>query len=204
MSRPDASVIGLIGAGHQAITQLEGVCAVRDVKQVKVYARTEETRRTFAAEMRERLGVDVVPVDSSTAAVQGSHVVVTMTSSREPVFDGNDLEPGTMVAAAGVNSFTKREIDETTIRRASPIVVDNVAQAKVECGELMWAAERGAFAWRQAVPLSDVVAGRVPGYPSTEAIPLFESQGIGIEDIAASRYVFEKARAAGLGVELPF
>ena len=204
MSKPDASVVGLIGAGHQAITQLEGVCAVRNVKQVKVYSRTEETRRAFAAEMRERLGVEVVPVDSSTAAVKGSDVVVTMTSSREPVFDGNDLGPGTMVAAAGVNSFTKREIDETTIQRAAIIAIDNIEQAKTECGELMWAAERGTFAWRRAVPLSDVVAGRVPGYPSSDAITLFESQGIGIEDIAASKYILEKARKAGVGVELPF
>ena len=204
MSKPDAAIVGLIGTGRQAITQLEGVCAVRAVKHVKVYGRNEEKRRGFAAEMRERLGVDVVPVDSSEACVRGSDVVVTITSSREPVFDGTHLNAGAMVAAAGVNSWVKREVDDTTIQRAALIAVDNIEQAKLECGELIWAAERGMFNWRQAVPLSDVVSGKVAGRPSTDAITLFESQGIGIEDIAASKYVLAKARAAGVGVELPF
>jgi ornithine cyclodeaminase len=74
----------------------------------------------------------------------------------------------------------------------------------MECGELIDAVERSLFRWEQAVPLHDVVSGKVRGRPSAEAITLFESQGIGIEDIAASAYVVQKAKAQGLGVELPF
>lgn len=204
MSRPDASVVGVIGTGRQAVTQLEAVCAVRPVRLIKAFSRNEENRVRFAAQMRERLGVSVVPVASPDECVRGSHAVIAITNAREPVFDGGLLEPGTHVTAAGSNSWMKREIDETTIKRSQPIAVDNLEQAKIECGELIWAAERGSFSWRQVVELHQVVSGRVNGWPSDEAITLFESQGIGIEDVAASAHVLRKARAQGVGVELPF
>lgn len=204
MSKPDAGVVGIIGTGRQAVTQLQAIATVRTIRQAKVYARTEETRRQFAAQMRDRLGIDVVPVDYSEAAVRGSDIVVAITSAREPVFDGSLLEPGTCVVAAGSNSYAKREVDDTTIERAALIAVDNLEQAKTECGELISAADRGVFRWGQAVELHEVVSGRVAGRPSEDAITLFESQGIGIEDVAASAYVLQQARAAGIGVELPF
>ena len=204
MSRPESSVIGLIGAGRQAVTQLEAICAVRPVALVKVYARTEETRNRFAIEMAQHLAIDVRPVDSPEDAVRGSDIVDVITSAREPTFDGAILEPGTHVIAAGVNSWTKREIDEVTISRSALIAVDDMEQAKIECGDLLWAAERGTFRWGQAVELHQVVSGQVPGRPEDDAITLFESQGIGVEDIAASAYVLKKARELGIGQELPF
>ncbi len=204
MSRPDASVVGVFGTGRQAVTQLEGLCAVRPVSLVKVYSRSEEHRVAFAEQMRERLGIEVVPVDTPDECVRGSHIVDVITSSREPVFDGSLLEPGTHVIAAGVNSWLKREIDETTIRRADLVVVDNLEDAKLECGELIQAAEQGLFRWSSAVELHRVVSGEVAGCPSAEAITLFESQGIGIEDVAACAYILKKARAQGVGIDLPF
>jgi alanine dehydrogenase len=90
------------------------------------------------------------------------------------------------------------------IKRAGLIAVDNLENAKAECGELIWAAERGWFRWTQPVELHEIVSGKVDGYPSPDTITLFESQGIGIEDVAASAYILKKARAQGVGIELPF
>ena len=204
MSRPDASVVGVIGTGRHAVTQVEALCAVRDVSLMKVYSRSEENRTKFTETMRERLGVEIVPVGDPEEAVRGSHIVCAITNAPEPVFKGEWLEPGTHVIAAGINTWTKREVDETTIERANLIVCDNVEQAKIECGELMYAAERGSFRWQQAHDLSEVVGGKVNGWPSSDAITLFESQGIGIEDVAACAYVLKKARERGMGIELPF
>lgn len=204
MARADASVVGIIGTGRQAVTQLEGVCAVRPIKLVKAFSRTPENREKFAKEMQERLDVEVRPVASTGECIRGSDIVTAITNSREPVFDGNLLEPGMHVNAAGANSWTRREVDETTIQRASLVVVDNLEQAKMECGELIWAAERAGFNWRRAVELHEVVSGKVNGRPDDQAITLFESQGIGIEDAAASAYVLRKAKEQGLGQELPF
>jgi len=204
MASPDASVVGMFGTGRQAATQIEAICAVRPVRQVKVYSRTPEKREQFAATMSEQLGLEFVPVATPEECIGGSQIVVAITTAREPVFDGNLIEPGTLVIAAGSNSWMKREIDETTINRSEVIAVDNLEQAKIECGELIWAAERGPFTWRRTVELHDVVSGKVPGRPSAGAITLFESQGIGIEDVAASAYVLEKAKAQGIGAPLPF
>ena len=204
LAASDASVVGMIGTGRQAITQIVAICAVRPVKQVKVFSRTEATRTAFAREMTERLGVEVVPVATTEASVQGSQIVIAITNAREPVFDGNLIEPGACVIAAGSNSYAKREVDTTTIQRASVVAVDNLEQAKIECGELIWAVDRGEFRWQQAVELHRIVSGQVSGRPTADAITLFESQGIGIEDVAAMSYVLRKARTAEVGVQLPF
>lgn len=203
MARADASVVGMIGTGRQAATQIEGVCAVRPIKQVKVFSRSAENRQRFAREMEDRVGVEIKPVASPEECLEGADVVVTITNAREPVFDGHLLAPGMHVNAAGNNGAAKREIDETTIR-ADLIVLDNLEQAKHECGELISAAANGAFRWSQAFELHHIVGGKVSGRPSAQAITLFESQGIGIEDTAASAYVLRKAREQGFGRELPF
>jgi alanine dehydrogenase len=204
MARQDASVVGMIGTGRQAMTQLEAVALVRPLQLVKVYSRRPENREQFAETMRKRLELNVEAAESPEDCVRGSDIVITITNSSEPVFDGSALEAGTHINAAGANSRTRREIDETTLRRSEVIAVDNIEQAKLECGEHIEAAEQGSFRWEQAVPLYEVVSGKVKGRPSSEAITLFESQGIGIEDIAASAYVLQKAKAQGIGVELPF
>ena len=204
MARADSSVVGMIGTGRQSITQLEAICAVRAIKQVKVYSRSAENREKFAREMEDRVGTEVVPVGTTEECVSGSDVVVTITNAREPVFDGNLLEPGMHINAAGNNGAAKREIDEKTIQRADLIVLDNKDQAQIECGELITAAANGTFRWAEAFELHHIVGGKVNGRPSNEAVTLFESQGIGIEDAAASAFVLKKARELGLGQELPF
>jgi alanine dehydrogenase len=203
MALPDASTVGIIGVGRQASYQLEAICAVRPIKMIKVFSRTQENREAFAREMRERLGIDVEPVTSAEDAVRGCQIVVAITNSSTPVFDGEALEPGTHVNAAGSNGWQRREIDGTTIQRADLIVVDNLDQAKTECGELILAAEQGIFRWSAAVELKHVVSGQF-ARSSAEAITLFESQGLGIEDVACCAVVLRKAREQGLGTELPY
>jgi ornithine cyclodeaminase/alanine dehydrogenase-like protein (mu-crystallin family) len=203
LALPDASTVGIIGVGRQASYQLEAVCAVRPVRSVTVYSRTPENREAFAREMREKLGVEVSAVPSAEDAVRGSRIVITITNSSSPVFDGDALEPGTHINAAGSNSWLRREIDLTTVQRSALVAVDNLDQAKTECGELIYAAEQGAFRWSEAVELKHVVAGHVRR-PSLDAITLFESQGIGIEDVACCAVVLRRARERGIGAELPY
>jgi alanine dehydrogenase len=204
MARPGASVVGVIGSGFQARSQLEAICAVRPIRQARVFSRRAERREEFARQMSQRLNLDVVATDSAQACVAGADVVVTITSAREPVLMGEWLSPGTHVNAAGGNHWMRREIDEATVTRAQLIVVDDLDQAKLECGDLLWPEARGAFRWDMAHELQEVVAGRVPGRPSGEAITLFESMGVALEDIAAAQLVYRKAREQGVGQELPF
>ena len=111
----------------------------------------------------DRLGIAVDAADSAEAAVAEADVVCVITNSREPVLDGAALCDGTHVNAAGSNSWMRHELDEAAVRRAALVVVDDLADAKIESGDLIWAAERRAFRWERAVELRDIVSGRVAG-----------------------------------------
>ena len=204
MARHDSTVVGIIGSGNQAGTQLEAVCAVREIKGVRVYSRTFEKRGAFATRMREQLQIAVTPVKSGEECIRGSDIAITITDAREPVLKGEWLMEETHVNAAGGNHWMRREIDGRAVEIAGPIVVDDLEQAKVECGDLLWPSQRGSFRWTQAHELRDVVAGLVNGRPNDTAISLFESQGIALEDIAAAHYIYQKAWEQGSGRELPF
>ena len=204
MARADSASVGMIGVGGQAAAQLEAVCAVRDIRHAKVFSRTPETREAFAAEMSEKLGTEVVPAGSAEECASGVDIIVTITNSREPVLKGEWLAPGQHINAAGSNHWMRRELDDAAVERSDIIVVDDLEQAKMECGELVFAAERGRFRWDTVHELRDVLAGRVPGRPQASSITLFESQGLSIEDLASAHHVYRKARELGLGQELPF
>ena len=204
MARCAASTVAVIGSGFQARTQLEAVCAVRSIGEAWVFSRRQERREDFAKRSSERLGVDVQPVESAQECVEGADIVIAITSAREPVVLGDWLAPGAHVNAAGGNHWLRREIDEAAVLKSELIVVDDLEQARIECGDLMWLEARGTFRWDMAHELQEVVAGRVPGRLSQEGVTLFESMGVALEDIAAADLVFRKAREQGIGQELPF
>ena len=204
MARHDASVVGIIGAGYQARTQLEAVCAVRPVRQARVYSRTPEKRQAFAGRMSKQLDLEVISVETAAECIREADIAITITSSREPVLKGEWLSEGCHINAAGCNHWMRREIDERTVERAELVVVDDLEQAQMECGDLIWPCERGDFRWTRAHQLKDVVSGSVSGRPNDHSITLFESQGLAIEDVAAALHVYHKARELGMGQELPF
>ena len=204
MAGKEARTVAVIGSGFQARTQLEAICEVRAIEQARVFSRRPERREDFARRSAERLGVEVRPVDSAQECVEGADIVIAITSARDPVVLGEWLVDGAHVNAAGGNHWLRREIDEAVVQRSELIVVDDLEQAKIECGDLMWLEARGSFRWDMAHELQDVVAGRVPGRLTAHGVTLFESMGVALEDIAAAELVYRKAREQGIGQELPF
>ena len=203
LARPDAQTVGIYGTGWQARSQLEAVSAVRKIREVRAYGRDPERRQAFAREMAERFGVPVVPVEQPEEAARGASILVTITNSRTPVLRGAWIEPGAHVNAAGSNALERAELDVEAVRRAALIVVDSLEQARLECGDLVAPIEQGATRWEAIHELGEVVAGSHPGRPSPEAITLFESQGLAMEDVAVAVRVWERARAEGAGQALP-
>ncbi len=189
MAQQGASTVACIGTGSQAETQLEAVCAVRNITGVRAYSRSPERRRAFAEIMSERLGIPVVPAESGRACVQGADIINVITTAREPVLEGEWLEAGQHINAAGSNHWMRRELDDEAVRRSERIVVDSMATAKIECGELIWAVDRAVVAWERVRELRDVVGGVAPGRFDDSEITLFESQGLAIEDVAVARYL---------------
>ena len=202
LAREDARRVGVYGTGGQARTQLAAVAAVRPLETATAWSRDPGRRERFCQEMSAELGIPVRPAAAPEEAARGQDVVITMTTAREPVLQGEWLAPGTHVNAAGSNSLLRRELDDAAVRRADLIVVDSRQQARLECGDLLGPAERGLVDWDQLVELADVVAGQGAARRGREEITLFESQGLGLEDVTVAMRVYERARAAGLGQEL--
>ena len=201
MAREDAETVGVIGSGYQAETQLMAIANVRDIKNAKVYSRSEENRNRYAERMSDKLGIDVEPVSGGAEAADAD-IVATITNSQEPVLLGEWLKPGVHINAAGNNSWLKRELDTRAVSACDIVAVDDVEQAKIECGELMRAAETGRFSWDLAVPIHDIVGGRLSGRDNDDQITLFESQGLALEDIAACDRIVQLARENGKGSAL--
>ena len=190
MARPDASRLGCFGTGHQAETQITAIAQVRKLSSVHVYGRDAQNRKAFAEKMSKMIGLEVKPVESPEEAVKGRDIIVTITNAQLPLFDGRLVEPGTHINAAGGNTRTNRELDETTVTRAGMIATDDVEGARIECGDLCWPADRGTLAWEKVYELAPIVAGMMAGRRSAEEITLFESQGIALEDAAAGALVY--------------
>jgi alanine dehydrogenase len=196
LARPGASTLGVIGCGRQAESQVECIrAALPTIERVVVYCRSEERRADFCRRF------DAEPGEWYTDAAIHD-VVVTITTSRDPVLRGEWLRPGALVCAAGANRIAARELDNAVVERAAFVCCDSVEQARIEAGDLVEPVERGVLDWLEVHELAEVVAGEVPGRQHDDDIVLFKSLGIAAEDLAVANLVLDRARERGLGVEL--
>ncbi|MEM7154830.1 MAG: ornithine cyclodeaminase family protein [Myxococcota bacterium] len=198
LARPDAKIGALIGCGAQARTQLLGSVAVRELSEVRVFGPRPSRVATFIEHMQPRVSARLVPASGAKAAIDGADVVCVATSSRTPVLDGADLAPGTHINAVGTFRLDMRELDVTTVHRAS-VFIDQRAAARAEAGDLMAAEQAGVTSSEAWTELGRVVSGDAPGRRSNDEITLFKSVGLAVQDVAAAAVFFEAAQAADLG-----
>lgn len=202
LARMDASSLAIIGSGPQARGQLWTTASVRELETVRVYSPTKENREAFAAKANKHLEATVAAVASSAAAIEDADIVITATTASEPVFSGDRLEKGTHVTAMGQYHPKKRELDATTIERAT-YVPDLRKRVSQDAGSFLAALETGAIDEDHVhAELGEVVAGKAPGRQSPEEITVFDSGGTGIETVAAAHLLYEKAIEAGLGSDI--
>lgn len=199
LSRKDSSVVGVFGSGRQARTQLEAISNVRRISRVKVISRSREHADKYAAEMREKVRADFEVCRSPDDVIEGSDVVVTATTSAEPLFPGKLVSEGTHVNAIGASFPSAREVDTDLVKRAKVVVILK-EQALRENGEFLIPMARKEFgADRIHAELCDVVSGKVEGRTNDREVTLFKFNGLAIWDIAAGALVYQKAMDAGLG-----
>jgi alanine dehydrogenase len=199
MARPDAQEVGLYGSGKQARTQLLAVCRVRNVQRVQVFSPSEERRRRFCQEMSNECRCEVEPVARPELAARDKDIVITATSSREPVLYGDWLAEGTHLNVIGSNFLNKAEIDAIAVRRCQTVVVDSKDQARLEAGDLVPAIEEGSLRWADVHELGQVVVGRYVGRQHAQDITMFKSLGVALEDVAVAAKVYDKAITSGVG-----
>jgi ornithine cyclodeaminase/alanine dehydrogenase-like protein (mu-crystallin family) len=187
LSRQDSAIGAIIGTGFQAETQLLAIDHVRNLKEVRIYSRSEENREKFVEKMQPQVKARLAATNSAEGAVRHADIVCTITASKTPVVFGDWIKPGAHVNAAGTNWASKRELDEDAVRRCSLIVADHREQSKIEAGDLIGVVED----WNEVYELADVVQGRI-SRTSPDQITLFKSNGIAVEDIASALYLYKK------------
>ena len=202
LAREDSSIVGLIGSGRQARTQLLALHHVRPLSEVHVWSRTPANVETFVETMHPQLPASIHQASTPAEAVRNTDLVVTATSAATPVIDDSDLAHGMHVTAMGSNNPRNTELSPETIEVVDRIFVDDLDGAHVECGDLISAAQAGQFQWSQATELGRVVAGEIEGRTTTDQITLFESQGIALWDIALGHAIVQRAERKNRGTPI--
>ncbi len=222
LAREDAQVVGMLGSGGMARTYLEAFCAVRDIRTVRVYSPTKANREAYADEMSKKLEIDVEPVDSPEAAVKDVDIVSACTNAMQPVLLGRWLEPG--MHATDVRG----ELDNEVYQRANVIIKQGVSHLRPqgqdprlmgdgysngdyiagddeERSRLPSRHQNAGIGGRHAFPIfTDLIGGAAPGRTSAEQITLYLNEGNqGLQFAAVGAAVYQKAKAMGLGRELP-
>jgi alanine dehydrogenase len=196
MARPNAGKVGLIGAGRQARTQIQALHCVGCVTEVAVFARDRARQAAFCERLASELALPVRAAASAEAAVAGADIVVTATNSSTPVVMNEWLAPGTHVNAMGANAASRRELDPQIVLRAAMRVTDDVEQAKAEAAEFIDLARAGELDWNDLIPLHRIVAAERMRRDH-DAITLFKSLGVGLEDLAIGSLLYDRAVASG-------
>jgi alanine dehydrogenase len=207
LARQNSTVMGLLGSGEQARTQITAHLVVRPLKKIKVYSPTKENRERFAKEMSEQTGVEIVPVASAAEAVRGSDIVSAATNTVDPVVEGQWLEPGMHVTSlvGGDGFLPRKELDDEAIRRANLIVVGYKPQIFLDKqAEFHDRLERGMVKPEDLHELGELLIGKCRGRESDKEITFFKNNtGMGIQFAATARKMYEKAKEKGIGAELP-
>ena len=196
LARSGATTLGVIGCGWQAEAQVDAIrTAVPAIDTVVAYCRTPERLAAFCAT------VDARPAESQSEAAE-QDVVVTVTTSRDPVLRGEWLSDGALVAAVGANRPGARELDNVVLERATFVCCDSREQARLESGDLIEPVAAGVLDWLEVHGLHEVISGEVAGRQSDEDVVVFKSNGIAAWDVAIGAEALRLAREQGVGTEL--
>ncbi|MCB9134252.1 MAG: ornithine cyclodeaminase [Anaerolineales bacterium] len=198
LARPDSHTVALFGAGVQARTQLEAVCAVRPIEKVWIHGLSMEQIETFIADMTTRVRATLLPAESPRQALAEADIICAATTTTTPLFDDADLRPGTHVTGVGSYTPAMIEIPPATVARAR-VVVDSRSACQAEAGEIIRATEQGLFDWQNAAELGEIVLGQQEGRTSLEQITFFKSVGVAVQDAAAAKLALLTAKKLGLG-----
>jgi len=202
LARDETPICTIFGAGVQARKQLEAIALVRKLKKVNVIDIAAESRERFASEMSELLGVRVAGTEDVEGAVREADIVVTASSSHDPVFDGDWLKPGTHVNNIGSHSPDARELDTKTVQR-SRFVADLKQANLAEAGDILIPIAEGAVtADHIYASLGEIVIGEKPGRQNPDEITVFKSCGLAIQDIATALAIYNAAKAKGVGTQV--
>ena len=214
LAREDCQVMGLYGTGRQARRHLKVMCTLRPIQRVQVFSRSPENRKAFCDLMQPHVNAELVPVNNPRDVTGGADLVVCATGSNVPVLYGDWLEEGQHITSIvgsnkevvqeGLVASPRRELDDKVLTRAD-VIIATLRQQGIhdEQGDFVEPIGKGLLRWEDISDLSSLLARKVPGRSSAKQITLFKQnsdQGVGF--MALARLAHDKARAAGIGMEI--
>lgn len=203
LARKDAKVGALIGTGGQAATQLEAMLCARNLETVRIFDLDPERLNAFVERMLQELGsygAELIAAASSDEAVEGADILVTMTPSLKPVFNADKVKPGCTVSCVGAYQPHMQEMDPKILPRASKIYFDSQSAVLAESGDIIIPLNDGTISESAFTgELGDVLLGNLVGRENDEEIIVFETVGIGTQDLMAAKAIYDKAVAAKVG-----
>ena len=204
LAKKDCRIGALIGTGGQAPTQLEAMLAARTLQEVRVYDMNPERTKAFAEIMQEELkdyGARIVPAASSDEAIDDADLIITVTPSSKPVFDGTKVKAGATISCVGAYQHHMQEMDPAILPRASKIYFDSREAVLSESGDILIPLEEGIITEEDFTgDLGDVLLGKVVGRENDDEIIVFETVGVAAQDLVAAKEIYEKAVKAGVGI----
>lgn len=206
LAREDASRCAVLGCGAQSLGQIQAVMEVRALTEIRLYNRTrakaDELKQTLLALYPQWPG-QITVVEDANAAAESADIVVCSTKATAPLFDGSRLRPGTHINAIGAFLPHMQEVDLTTVRRSSKVVVDTEEGALHEAGDLLIPVSQGKWSFDELYgELGEIVTGQKAGREHPDEITLYKSVGIAYLDTAVAKSVYERAIAAGVGTSI--
>ena len=205
LAKKDCRIGALIGTGGQAATQLEAMLAARKLEEVRVYDLNYERTVAFAEKMQEELkeyGARIIAVKSSDEAIDDADLLITVTPSSKPVFDGTKVKAGATVSCVGAYQHHMQEMDPRILPRASKIYFDSKEAVLFESGDILIPLEEGIITEEDFTgDLGMVLKGESVGRENDEEIIVFETVGVAAQDLVAAKKIYEKALEANVGTE---
>ena len=202
LARGDAKVLALIGTGEQSVGQLEAVMAVRNIESVRLYNRSEGKAKALANYVKERHSIPVSVHQNADEAIEGADIIVTSTSSETPVFSKR-LKPGVHINAIGSYRPAMQELPSHVIANANKVVVESRKSSLSEAGDLLIPIKEGVFSPAGIhAELGEIISSKAAGRENDEEITVFKSVGLAVADIAAARYLYEKALKEQIGQQV--
>jgi ornithine cyclodeaminase len=202
LARADAAVLAIVGSGVQARSHLEAIAAVRPLRDVRVWSRSQERREGFAREMQKHTAAAISATASARAAVADADIVVLVTASHQPVVRSEWIADGTHICAVGACRPDQREMENKLVARGR-LFVDSREGALSEAGDVVLAIEDGVIdASHVAGELGAVVSKEITGRRDHREVTIFKSLGMAVEDVAAAHLAYTRAQRTGTAVAL--
>ena len=205
MAKKESNTAFIFGGGFQAEAQLEAVYKTSNIKKAFVTTRKIENAQAFADKMSKSLGIEIIPTQNIKNDLPQADIIITITTAVKPLFEHTMLNPnGVHINGAGSNALIRAEVPEKTIEAAEVLAVDSKDVAAIECGDILPSLEKGRLHWNEIVELGEITAGFRKGRITENGITIFQSQGMGLQDIMCAEFIYRKAVAENLGKILPF